>query len=261
MKRRDFMKKGAMTIGAPLAVGAAGRLYGTPASIRPVDLSELDKFKLPFSNFGVPVELWDSFSRVGKLWDDVLTDESKAKIFNSNPKAYFDAIGLDSSDKTFRDESVILLRTIAAPQAKEAIASGDYAALYSILSAAGVFELNEPSTLQQTVEKIFSDNYEEIKKSISSFHYTMDDAHQKSMLLSLNEAGVQATSDDLVILKHLFGSNNGQLSPMCASCVAAVVVAVFAALYVSVAIAVTVGLLAGAWISVAVQAAVVAAGP
>jgi hypothetical protein len=127
------------------------------------------------------------------------------------------------------------------------------------LSESGAFERRDPSALQATIEKVFSENLAEIQKSFSTSQHSLDSAQQTALLASLSEAGVHATSDDLVALTQLIGPGNQQ-SPMCASCVAAVVIAVIAALYVSVTIAVTVGLLVGAWISAAVQVAIAVEG-
>ncbi len=92
MDRRKFLKSSAATLGAPLAIGASARLYGTPASILPpgdTNTAVLDKFKLSLSKAAVPTALWDSLARVGVLWQNVLSSKAEGKRFFEAPRAYF----------------------------------------------------------------------------------------------------------------------------------------------------------------------------
>lgn len=261
MKRRNFLKDGALLLGAPVAVGST-RLYGTPASIQPRDIAEIEKFKLPLSRSGIPVELWDSLAKVSKLWESVLTDETESRAFHSDPAAYFSSIGLDASDRTLVDESVLLLRSMASPAVQESLAKSDYVTVYNELLRIGAMGQINPSRMQSRIEMVLRDNLDELKATVDALRPTLTPEQESLLMAAMDESGVVVTGDDLASIGHVlarpFGGKDAQ--PMCLAAVACVVAAIVAA-YVSVVVAVTVALLAGVTVSVGVSLAVAASGP
>ena len=267
MKRRNFLKDTALLLGAPVAVASTGRLYGAPASIQPRDISDLDKFKLPLSRAAVPVQLWDNLAKIGKLWENVLTNDVEGMAFHDDPRIYFDSIGLDSSDRVLINESVVMLRAMADPELKNSLAAGNYEVTFSKLIEAGVLDSREPSALQSKIENVLEANIEELRASIATLKPTLNPAQQQALLSSLSESGLTITDEDLaslsqVISQHLRdGSGHTTCSPVGVCLVNVLVgIAVAVVAYISVVVAATVGILAGAWISLAVQVAVGAGG-
>lgn len=261
MKRRNFLKDGALLLGAPAAVGST-RLYGTPASVQPRDIAEVEKFKLPLSRSGIPVELWDSLAKVSKLWESVLTDETESRAFHSDPAAYFTSIGLDASDRTLVDESVLLLRSMASPAVQESLAKSDYVTVYNELLRIGAIGQINPSRMQSRIEMVLRENLDELRATVDALRPTLTPEQENLLMAAMDESGVVVTGDDLASIGHVlarpFGGKDAQ--PMCLAAVACVVAAIVAA-YVSVVVAVTVALLAGVTVSVGVSLAVAASGP
>ena len=264
MKRRKFLKGGVAALGAPLAVGTAGRLYSTPASVQPRDISDLDKFKLPLSKAKVPSELWDGLSKVAKLWENVLTNPSESTAFHKDPTGYLGSIGLDASDRTLATETVVLLRAIADPAVKTALAKSDYVSVFSQLIDAGVFTSTDPSALQSHVEQIFRENIEEIQMSSAAIQPYVEQTKQRALLASIDSGDTVLSDDDIVSLSQVLVEHIGAgPQPMCtavALCVVAVGIAATVVAYVSVVIAATVGILAAVFISAAVKTAIVVGG-
>ncbi len=262
MSRRKFLKESVLVLGTPLVASAAPRLYGTPASVAPRDLADIQKLSLPLSRAGVAPELWDDLAKVGTLWERVLADGGESKRFHADPAAYLDALGLDGSDKTLADESVRMLRTMADPQVKQCLAAGDYRGLFQHLTTAGVFEPQSPSRLQEKITALFEANRAELQQIVDDYAAK---AGQDGLLADLNRAGGTLTQDDLTaVAQVLSGKAEGAgPQPMCTSiamCVVAVGIAATVATYVSVVVAVTVVLAVGVSITAAVQTAVTVSG-
>lgn len=237
-------------------------LYGTPASIQPRDISEVEKFKLPLSRSGIPVELWDSLAKVSKLWESVLTDEVESRAFHSDPAGYFTSMGLDASDRTLVDDSVLLLRSLASPVVQESLASSDYTTVYNELLRIGAVGQVNPSRMQSHIETVLRANLDELKATVDALRPTLTPEQESLLMAAVDESGVVVTGDDLASIGHVLARPIGgrDAQPMCLAAVACVVAAIVAA-YVSVVVAVTVALLAGVTVSVGVRLAVAASGP
>lgn len=262
MSRRKFLKESVLVLGTPLVASAAPRLYGTPASVAPRDLADVQKLSLPLSRAGVPPELWDDLAKVGTLWERVLADSGESKRFHDDPAAYLDSLGLDGSDKTLADESVRMLKTMADPQVKRCLADGDYRGLFQHLTVAGVFEPQSPSRLQEKITALFEANRAELQQIVDDYAAK---AGQDGLLADLNRAGGTLTQDDLTAVAQVLSGKAAGAGPqpMCtavAMCVVAVGIAATVATYVSVVVAVTVVLAVGVSITAAVQTAVTVGG-
>lgn len=262
MSRRKFLKEGALVLSAPLVASAGPRLYGTPASVSPRDVADVNKLTLPLSRAGVAPALWGDLARIGTLWERVLADPMESQRFHTDPAAYMESLGLDGSDRTLADESVRMLRTMADPAVKDCLKNGDYRGLFEHLAAARVFEPHSPSALQQKIATLFEENRLELQRVVDEYAAKVG---KDDLLADLNRAGGALTQDDLAAVAQLLGNKTEGAGPqpMCtavAMCVVAVGIAATVATYVSVVVAVTVVLAVGVSITAAVQTAVTVGG-
>lgn len=262
MKRRKFLQASLISTALPLPAGAE-RLYGTPGSILPNGGAIGEKFILPLSRAGAPSDTLRTLAATNQLLENVLTSSDEAEIFSENPKHYMQSLGLDVSDKTFQDDTIIMLTTLSHPDVRDSMASGDYGALFGYLRAAGLFEPRDPSNLQLQIKSIMQDNIEAIRAGIKQADSTPLDSEQKQLLLQvLEESGVYATEDDLAIVSQMI-SSNGMTVMSCtavAMCAVAVGIAATVVTYVSVAVAVTIAIMAAVSVSVAAHMAVTVGG-
>lgn len=271
MDRRKFLKGGAVTLAAPLSLGASARLYGTPASILPegnLEAVVLDKLKLSLSKAAVPTTLWDSLSRVGVLWQNVISSDDEQKCFFNDPKAYFESIGLDGSDRTLMEESVVLLHSMCDPSFNKDLASGNYESVFDRLLATGVLSAHDPTVLELRIADAMNTQREEILASAEAVRSTIGIEQEEKIAEAFLNIGDSVSEDDLFIIAQFFKGGTGALSDLAVIrpegsfflVVVAAGIAALAVAYVSVAIAVTVAIIAGVAISLGVKVAVAASG-
>lgn len=272
MDRRKFLKGSAATLAAPLAVGASGRLYGTPASILPpgdTAAAVLDKFKLSLSKAAVPTKLWDSLARVGVVWQNVMSSETEGKRFFEAPKAYFESLGLDGSDRTLTEESVVLLRTMCDPAFNRDLASRNYESVFDRLIATGVLSAHDPSVLETRISDAMNVQREEILATAESVGTMIGPDQRDKLAEAFLSIGEHISEDDLFVIAQFFKGGTGALSDLAVArpegsfflVVVAAGIAALAVAYVSVAIAVTVAILGGVVISLGVSVAVAGTTP
>lgn len=260
MKRRKFIKSSLVTtVALPALAGSASagtdRLYGAPASLIPGGGSR-DKFLLPLSRAGLPHGTWGEFSSVLEVVENILTSKEESGIFFKNPISYFEKHGLDVSDKTLVDNSMILLTCLANPHVQKSMRESDYATTCQYLEAAGLFEKRDPSILAERIQSVIEENRSELLKLMGSNSARLSQEQEAMLLDVLKESDTAVTEDDLAIITQLAAS--GVVTPLtCTVAVACVIVAALAA-YVSVAVAVTVALMAGVTVSAAVYLAIAA---
>jgi len=247
-KRRKFIQAALMT---PVAAGVAGRLHGTPASINQMSgtFGEVDKLILPLARSGVPAEVLTDIAKISSLIESVLTDEAAANAFFSSPGNYFDTYGLDGSDSTLVDPTIITLVALADPSVKSALKNKNYTLLFDHMRAAGVFEPRNPSVLQNRIQQIISENIDEIKKAINERKKNSLSHNKKTEFLAiLKSSGVAATEEDVAAIAYILnGEENGDF---------AVGVTVFLFVIVVVVIAVLVNVAANVNLVVDVNAVV-----
>jgi hypothetical protein len=262
MKRRKFLQASLISTTLPLSAGAE-RLYGTPGSILPNGGATGEKFILPLSRAGVPSETLRTLAAANQLLENVLTSSDEARIFSANPEHYMQSLGLDISDKTLQDDTIIMLTTLSHPDVRNSMVRGDYEAMFGYLRVAGLFEPRDPSKLQLQIEKIMQDNIEAIRAGIQQTGSAPLSSDQKQLLLQiLEESGVHATEDDLAIVSQVI-SPNGMTVMSCtavAMCAVAVGIAATVVTYVSVAVAVTIGIMAAVSVSVVAHTAITVGG-
>jgi hypothetical protein len=186
-----------------------------------------EKFMLPLAKAGAPVESWRPLGAASQLIEDVLVSKDASRAFFEDPKKLLEQYGLDASDKTLADETVILLTSISHPAVQESLARADYESAFSYLEAAGLFEKRDPSNLDRKLEKLLAENIDFIRSSIKATRNAPLTLEQKNMLLSLlgdNQAG--ATEDDLTAVAQMVYSDVGEPASIVAVAVAAIAVAV-----------------------------------
>lgn len=257
MKRRRFIQASLLTTALPVAASGE-RLYGTPASLLPNGERIADKFLLPLSQTGLPPSTWREFSSVCEVIENVLASNVESAIFFKDPKKYMAERGLDASDKTLMDDSVIMLTCLSNAGVRESFAKRDYESVLEYFRVAGLFEPRDPSVLGQKIEQLVAANAGEIRKLMGSDSVKLRPDQERILLDVLEQSGVRLTEDDFAIVSELV--SNGVVSPQACSAVAACVVAVaivaIAAAYVSVTVGATVALMAGFTVSIAIQLAV-----
>lgn len=260
-KRRRFIQA---TVVAPLAVGAAGRLHGAPASVQPLSGASAgaERLVLPLANSGLPVAALTDLTKVSVLVESVLTDSSAANSFFSAPRSYFEAHGLDGSDSTLLDGSVAMLVALSAPAVKDALKNRNYTEFFDYMKAAGVFEPRDPSVLQSRIERIISSNIDEIRSAIGAQAETpLTPDQQAEFMAILKSSGTVATEEDLAVLAQVLKGDGGVTIAACSAMAACVVgIALLAVLYVSAAVAATVAILAAITISAAMMTAITVSG-
>lgn len=86
MKRRKFIQATLVGAAATASTGLAkegGRLYGTPGSVTPDGSVHIgEKFMLPLSRAGVPVEGWSKLGAATQLLEDVLASSESSAAFS-----------------------------------------------------------------------------------------------------------------------------------------------------------------------------------
>jgi hypothetical protein len=272
MDRRKFLKGGAAALAAPLALGTSARLYGTPASILPrvdMDAAALDTFKLPLSKAAVPTTLWDSLARVGFLWRNVISSEAESMRFFNDPKAYLESVGLDGSDRTLTEESVVLLRSMCDPAFNSDLASGNYEGVFDRLIATGVLSAHDPSVLETRISDAMNAQREEILASAEAVGSMIGADQRDKLAEAFLSIGEHISEDDLFVIAQFFKGGTGALSDFAVArpegsfflVVVAAGIAALVVAYVSVAIAVTVAILGGVVISLGVRVAVAGSNP
>lgn len=259
MKRRKFIEAALVTTASlPMSVAGAGRLYGEPGSVKPDGGTVTEKFKLPLMRAGMPATTIPTLASVSHVVESVLTSEKEARKFNRDPRAYMVARGLDGSDKTLLDDTMVVVTALAHPAVKSCLQRGDYEGLYGYLETAGLFEPRQPAHLQSELERVIGDNIEEIRKKIAVTDRALDEDQKQILLGILRDSGSAATEDDLAIVSQI-ASSGGVTIAGCtavAMCLVAVGIAATVVLYVSAGVAVTVGIAVGVGISLAVAVAI-----
>lgn len=257
MKRRKFIQASLVAAVAPTA-GGAERLYGTPASVLPGGVRSSERFMLPLSKTGLPSSTWGEFSQVCDAIERVMTSKAEAALFAKNPRGYLTSRGLDASDRTLMDDSVIMLTCLSHSSVQSAFADRNYDKVLKLFDAAGLFEPRDPSALAQRIQDVLASNATEIRKLIGAEQARLRPDQEQVLLQVLRESGAQLTEDDFTIVSELVSS--GVVSPQActavAACAVAVVLVAIAAAYVSVGVGATVGLMVGFSVSIAVQLAV-----
>lgn len=263
MKRRKFIKATLLSAAAIPAAAAGSRLYGTPASLLPNGERVADKFLLPLSRTGLPSSTWWEFSSVCQVIENVMTSESESSIFFNNPKRYLSDHGLDASDKTLVDDSVIMLICLTDANVKKSFAKREYDAVLDYFRVAGLFEPRDPSAFGQKVEQLVAANVAEIGKIINASPANLALDQRRVLLDLLEQQNVRVTEDDFAMLSELV-SGGGYSTMACtavAACTVAVVILAIAAAYVSVTVGATVALMAGFTVSIGVMLAVFGLAP
>lgn len=260
-KRRRFIQA---TLVVPIATGVAGRLHGAPASLADgtVAPSGADRLILPLANSGLPHSALTELARVSNLVESVLTDSSAANSFFSSPRRYFEQHGLDGSDATLLDRSVVMLVALSEPSVKDALSKRDYDKLFEYMRIAGVFERRDPSALQSRIERIISSNIHVIRDAIGAHENAPLTSEQKNEFIGiLKSSGAIAMEEDLAAVVQVLRGDGGVTIAACSAMAACVVgIALLAVLYVSAAVAATIAIMAGVGISAAVMTAILVNG-
>lgn len=259
MKRRKFIQAALITGAAPVAALGNDRLYGTPGSVLPSGGTQIEKFMVPLAHAGLPQGGWNDFAGIASAIEGVLTIPAEAKSFGINPKAFLVSKGLDASDQTLMDDSVIMLACLTNSTVQESINRGEYAATLSYFEAAGLFERRSASQLEQRLEGAISQNITEIRGLMGAAAGSLSKNQENLLVEVLEASGARVTEDDFAIVAQIMRSS--AVSPQAVVPVLVVVVIVaLAAAYISVAVGVTVALAVGAVVSAAVKLAVAASG-
>lgn len=229
MKRRRFIQSTliAATV-APAAAGSAAsstgtRLYGTPGSLTGGSRGA-DRFLLPISRAGVPVEGWLEFSRFSSLIEDLLLDPAASAEFNRNPSAFLKSRGMDGSDLVKNDANVALLIALSQPEVKQAVLSKDYRSVISYLQAAGTFSPVSTDALTRSVSQVIKRNRDSIVSELKLPPGTKLDIESYKALLTTSGGG--ATPLDAAALAAIGGNNDALVLGAFALLVSAVLAAV-----------------------------------
>ncbi len=214
MKRRRFIQSTlvAATV-APAAAGSAAsnastRLYGTPGSLTG-GAQGADRFLLPISRAGVPVEGWLEYSRFSALIEDLLQDRAASADFNRDPSAFLKARGMDGSELVKGDANVALLIAMSQPEVKQAVLDKDYRAVISYLQAAGTFSPVSTDALTQRVGKVIQLNRDSIASGLKIAPGTKLDLKTYEELLATSGGG--ATPLDAAALAAVGDNNDASL--------------------------------------------------
>jgi hypothetical protein len=227
MKRRKFIQA-SLLAGALPATAGTERLYGTPASLTPGGGKVGDKFLLPLSRSGLPTSTWNEFAAVSQIIDNVVGSKTESDIFFKSPKNYLRTHGLDASDKTLVDKSVLMLTCLTDPVVQESVAKSDWDAVLEHYRAAGLLENRDPALLQKQVLAAVEESSAEIAEIMKSQKMVLREEQEQFLLEFLEQSGHVPTEDDLATVAQIVSS--GMASPTACSvvtvCGAAVTVAV-----------------------------------
>lgn len=227
MKRRKFIQ--ASLLASTLPAAASGeRLYGMPASAIPGGGHIGEKFLLPLSKTGLPASTWNEFAAVSQVVENVMGSKSESDIFFRSPSSYLRKYGLDASENTLVDESVIMLTCLTDPTVRSSIAQSEWDAVLKYFRAAGLLENHDPTLLEKRVLAAVQENSDEIAGLMKSQGVTLKDEQEQFLLKFLEQSGRAPTEDDLAMVAQIISS--GVISPMSCTvvtvCGAAVTVAV-----------------------------------
>lgn len=128
MKRRKFIQASLLASALPATAGSV-RLYGTPASVIPGGGQVGEKFLLPLSKTGLPASTWNEYAAVSQVIENVMGSKAESDIFFRSPSDYLRKHGLDASENTMVDESVIMLTCLTDPTVRGSIAQSDWDAV------------------------------------------------------------------------------------------------------------------------------------
>ncbi len=132
MKKREFLRNAAKVITlVPVATGsvaANGRLFGTPASISPTDPVAANKLRLSFARSSVPIEVWDQMLAFTSGLQRLSSSDDAKRQFNASPRNYFEAAGVQTTERFTRSREVAMARLIMDYEAQDAVSKGDYQA-------------------------------------------------------------------------------------------------------------------------------------
>lgn len=135
--KREFLKKTAkLAVLSPIAaivptevIAGDNRLFGTPASISPMDPNVANKLKLSFSNACIPTELWQELEIFISGINNLNKSDVAKSEFNKSPRAYFESIGLKTTPKFNHSKEVAMARLATDSIAQSAAVNGDYKTL------------------------------------------------------------------------------------------------------------------------------------
>ncbi|MFN3703934.1 hypothetical protein [Thermomonas sp.] len=256
MDRRKFIKSTLISGAAALPVAAgAERLYGTPGSVAATTARATEKFSLPLLRAGVPTPVIPTLSNVLGVIEDVRSSKIESDKFFQSPTAYFHEHGIDASDTTLRDESVMLLRALTNPSVQKSLEEGDYSSVIASLKSTGLLEERDPSRLESRISALLKDNIEEIRKLVTGGSCSnLTTIERKALADSLSDTGYPVSEDDIAIITQVLEAQHASLAA-CTAVVACAIAAIVVA-YISVVIAVTVAIDLGFTIAAAVSVAV-----
>jgi hypothetical protein len=215
MKRRHFIQSTLVATAVAPAVGISSvlteqstRLYGIPGSLTNGTTS-VERFMLPISKSGVPVEGWLEYSRFCAFIEEIFSDEISANAFNENPSEFLKSRGMDGSSLVTNDANFSLLAAISQLPVRQAIVNRDYISVISYLKTAGVFSPVSLDEITKTVSDIVLNNKDLILSSLNvPRNQKLDLQTYKALLLSSEG---NATPFDLAALSAFEDDNNTML--------------------------------------------------
>ncbi len=186
----------------------------------------------------------------------------------TGPLPYFESLGLDGSDRTLTEESVVLLRTMCDPAFNNDLTSRNYEGVFDRLIATGVLSSHDPSVLETRISDAMNVQREEILTTAEAVGTMIGPDQRDKLAEAFLSIGEHISEDDLFVIAQFFKGGTGALSDLAVArpegsfflVVVAAGIAALAVAYVSVAIAVTVAILGGVVISLAVSVAVAGGG-
>ncbi len=158
MKRRTFIQRGSIGLGAILAGGGgAGRLldrpgekrriYGIPDSVKLRSPLTHNLARYSLAQTDLPPEAWQDVVALGLLAQDVFENPKVAEAFSRNPGGYLKAIGMTDVALDPATAEVQVALALGDPQIREAVERQDPKAFLEVIERRGLLRRPETSQL------------------------------------------------------------------------------------------------------------------
>ena len=158
MKRRTFIQRGSIGLGAILAGGGGAdrllereggkrRVYGIPDSVKRRTPLEHNLARYSLAQSDLPPEAWQDVVALGLLAQDVFENPKVAEAFSRNPRAYLKSVGMEDVDLDPATAEVKLALALGDPEIRDAVERVDPKAFIEAAERKGLLRIPEPSQL------------------------------------------------------------------------------------------------------------------
>ena len=172
MDKRDFLK-GAAKLAALSPLGAAAatdkRLFGTPASVSPIDPAQQNKLRLTFARNALPTPIWDRMAGLVAAITQLQASPDARKRFAASARGYFESYGLATNEHFAQSREVAMASLVMDADAIKASREGDYVRFMQKIKDYSLPVLPDASLLTQELTSLLRKDvaaYRTVKASI-----------------------------------------------------------------------------------------------